>query len=350
MTIAEISTNLFYANKTLSFSAFMVLGGCFCFENVFLYNIIFNMKIGSIEFKNNLILAPMAGVTDVAFRSMCIDFGADAGVTEMVSAKALSYKNEKTSDLLLTAPNENIKIAQIFGHEPEIMAKICASSYLAKFDIIDINMGCPAPKIVSNGDGSALMKDINLSRKIIEACIKATSKPITVKFRSGFDSSNINAVEFAKMCEDAGAMAITIHGRTREQMYGGCVDLDIIKQVKQSVSIPVIASGDIVDVDSYHRTIEYTGCDAVMIGRGSLGRPEIFAELLGKSTNFNKFEVVEKHVKLLRNYFPERFINGHIRKHLLWYLKGYSGASSIKVQVSTEPSIDNVLKLMKDFM
>jgi nifR3 family TIM-barrel protein len=308
------------------------------------------MRIGNIEFENNLILAPMAGVTDVAFRSICIDYGADAGVTEMVSAKALSYDNEKTSDLLLTAPNEKIKIVQIFGHEPEIMSKMCASQYLSKFDIIDINMGCPAPKIVGNGDGSALMKDIELARKIVVACVNATDKPITVKFRSGFDSNNINAIEFAKMCESSGAKAITIHGRTREQMYGGCVDLDIIKKVKESVSIPVIASGDVVDYESYQRTIEYTGCDAVMIGRGSLGRPDIFAELTGKKIEEKKFRLVKKHVQELRKYFPERFINGHMRKHFLWYLKGYIGASSIKVQVSTEPDIDKVLDIMENFM
>jgi len=308
------------------------------------------MKIGDIEFKNNLILAPMAGVTDVAFRSICIDYGADAGVTEMVSAKALSYNNEKTSDLLITAPNEAIKIVQIFGHEPEVMAKICASKYLEKFDIIDINMGCPAPKIVSNGDGSALMKDMDLAYRIIKACVSATSKPITVKFRSGFDKSNINAIEFAKMCQDAGAKAITIHGRTRDQMYSGSVDLDIIKCVKECVTIPVIASGDVVDFESYKKTIEYTNCDAVMIGRGSLGKPEIFAEILGNNFIENKFSIVKKHVELLRNYFPERFISGHIRKHFLWYLKGFSCSSSVKVMVSTEPSVDKALNIIKDYM
>lgn len=308
------------------------------------------MKIGDIEFKNNLILAPMAGVTDVAFRSICVDMGADAGVTEMVSSKALLYNNEKTKDLLFTAPNEKIKIIQIFGHEPNVMARICASKYLEKFDIIDINMGCPAPKIVNNGDGSALMKDMILARSIIDACVRATDKPITVKFRSGFDHDHINAVSFAKMCEDAGAKAITIHGRTREQMYGGVVDLDIIKAVKNAVNIPVIASGDIVNRESYIRTIEYTGCDAVMIGRGALGNPQIFSEILSLDETTNKFDVVKQHVELLREYYSENFIKGHMRKHFLWYLKGYTKASSIKVQVSTEPDIDKVLKIMQEFM
>ena len=308
------------------------------------------MKIGNIDFENNLILAPMAGVTDIAFRSICIDFGADAGVTEMVSAKALSYNNEKTADLLLTADNEKIKIVQLFGHEPAVMAKMCASPYLDKFDIIDINMGCPAPKIVGNGDGSALMKDMGLAREIISACVKASKKPITVKFRSGWDSDNIVAVDFAKMCESAGASAITIHARTRTQMYGGKADLDIAKAVKSAVKIPVILSGDIVDKQSYEHIKNYTGCDAYMIGRGSLGSPEIFAEILDKKIETTRFETILKHIEILRKYFPDRFISGHIRKHLLWYLKGYSGAATIKSQVSMEPDLDKVLSIMKKFM
>jgi len=308
------------------------------------------MKIKDLEFKNNILLAPMAGVTDVAFRSICIDCGADAGVTEMVSAKALHYKNEKTEDLLITAPNESIKIVQIFGHEPDIMAEICASETLDKFDIIDINMGCPAPKIVNNGDGSYLMTNINLAKDIITSCVKATKKPITVKFRSGYDKEHINAVEFAKMCEDAGASAITIHGRTRDQMYSGTVDLDIIKQVKQSVKIPVIASGDIVDKESYIKTLNYTGCDAVMIGRGALGNPYIFSDLLDITVDQSKIQIIKKHVELLRKYFPEEFIKGHIRKHFLWYLKGEKNASEIKLQVSTEPSLDKVIKILENYL
>lgn len=307
------------------------------------------MKIKNIEFKNDLLLSPMAGVTDVAFRSICVDFGADAGVTEMVSAKALSYENEKTKELLYLAQNEKIKIVQIFGHEPEIMAKICASRALQKFDIIDINMGCPAPKIVSNGDGSALMKNLPLARQIIEACVKATDKPITVKFRSGWDEKNINAVQFAKMCEEAGASAITIHARTRNQMYSGKTDLDVVKSVKNAVHIPVIASGDIVDLDSLNRVKEYTKVDAVMIGRGALGNPEIFAKLRGENPKISKFEIIKQHIEILRKYYPENFISGHIRKHLLWYLKGYKGSSSIRLQISTEPNLSKVLLVLENF-
>ena len=307
------------------------------------------MKIKDIEFKNNLILAPMAGVTDVSFRSICVDFGADAGVTEMISAKALAYDNKKTLDLLITAPNEKIKIAQIFGSAPEIMAKMCASSALAKFDIIDINMGCPAPKIVSNGEGSFLMTNIKLAEEIISACVKSTHKPITVKFRSGYDSDNINAVEFAQMCERAGASAITIHGRTRSQMYSGKVDLDIIKKVKESVKIPVIASGDVVDLESFNKTIAYTGCDAVMIGRGALGNPYVFSEITDKKVEMDKYDIIFKHITMLQKYYSDSFISRHIRKHLLWYLKGEYNATELKRYVSVEPNLDNVMAKLKVF-
>ena len=307
------------------------------------------MKIKNIEFKNNVLLAPRAGVTDVAFRSICIDCGADAGVTEMVSAKALHYRNEKTEDLLLTAPNERYKIVQIFGHEPDIMAEVCASEVLEKFDIIDINMGCPAPKIVNNKEGSFLMTTPELARDIISACVHATNKPITVKFRSGYDKKSINAIEFAKICESAGASAITIHGRTRDQMYSGQVDLDIIKKVKESVSIPVIASGDIVDRESYLKTLEYTRCDGVMIGRRAMGNPLVFSEILGNNIAVKKIELIKKHIRMLREYFPECFISGHIRKHLLWYLKGEKNSSEIKLQISTEPSLDKVIERLEDF-
>ena len=313
------------------------------------WGIVYNiyMKIGNIEFKNNLILAPMAGITDIAFRSLCIDFGADAVVTEMISAKALHYHNEKTEDLLKIAPNEKIKIVQLFGHEPDIMAEICASKYVEPFDIIDINMGCPAPKIVSNRDGSSLMTDIKLARDIIAACVKATDKPITVKFRSGFNADSINAIEFAKMCEEAGASAITVHPRTREQMYSGRADWDIIKRVKKAVKIPVIASGDVVDRETFDSVISSTGCDAVMIGRGALGNPEIFSNIIGRDVTVSKFEIIEKHISILRDNFSENFISGHIRKHLLWYLKGEKSVGELKVYVSTEPSLDKCLEAIK---
>lgn len=297
------------------------------------------MRIGNIEFKNGLILAPMAGITDVAFRSICVSLGADAGVTEMISAKALHYHNPKTEDLLKIAPNEKIKIIQIFGHEPDVMAEICASKYVEPFDIIDINMGCPAPKIVSNGDGSALMLNIPLAEEIIKACVKATNKPITVKFRSGYTSDNICAIEFAKMCEKAGASAITIHPRTRSQMYSGHADWELIREIKKCVNIPVIASGDVVSKETFENIKRVTGCDGVMIGRGALGYPEVFSEILDKDVNITKVEIIKNHINLLREYFPESFITKHIRKHLLWYLKFERSVSDLKVYISTEPNL-----------
>lgn len=305
------------------------------------------MKIGNIELKNNLILAPMAGVTDVGFRSLAVSYGADYAVGEMVSAKALKYKNKKTYDLLITAPNETIKVAQIFGSDPKIMANIVKSEVLAKFDIIDINMGCPAPKIVKNGDGSALMRDIDLAYNIISSCVSATSKPITVKFRAGWND-NINAVEFAKMCERAGASAITIHPRTREQFYAGNADYELIKQVKQAVSIPVIGNGDVSSVESYKKMLE-TGVDAVMVGRAALGNPEIFTLLSGEKVKVNKFEDIKKHISILREHYPETLVVKEMRKHILWYLKGYHNCTEVKNQVVREKSLEKVLEILEKF-
>lgn len=305
------------------------------------------MKIGNIELKNNLILAPMAGVTDVGFRSLAINYGADYAVCEMVSAKALKYKNKKTEDLLITANNESIKVAQIFGSDPKIMAQIVKSKYLSKFDIIDINMGCPAPKIVKNGEGSALMRNVDLAFNIISECVKATTKPITVKFRAGWND-NINAVEFAKMCEKAGASAITIHARTREQFYSGFADLNLIKQVKNAVKIPVIGNGDVVDINSYKKMLE-TGVDAVMVGRGALGRPEIFSELLNKNVLDNKLKDIKQHINILRQYYPEVFVVKHMRKHILWYLKGYRNSTQLKTEIVKEKNLDNVVLMLENF-
>jgi nifR3 family TIM-barrel protein len=306
------------------------------------------MKIGNIEIKNNLILAPMAGVTDLAFRSLAISYGADYAVGEMVSAKALKYKSKKTYDLLFTAPNEAIKVAQIFGSDAKIMAKAVKSIELQPFDIIDINMGCPAPKIVKNGEGSALMGNVELAKSIIEACVNATEKPITVKFRLGINGVN-NAVEFAKMCEQAGAKAITVHGRTREQFYSGKCDIEAIKQVKQAVSIPVIANGDVFNRESYLNMLSTTGCDAVMVGRASLGNPEVFAEILGNNANINKLDQIKTHINLLLQYYPEIFVVKHMRKHILWYLKGERNSNMVKNEVVKKTKIADVIQVLEEF-
>jgi len=307
------------------------------------------MKIKNIEIKNNLIYAPMAGYSDFAFRSLCVMCGADYGVSEMVSAKGLFYDNQNTMDLLRTADNEQIKVAQIFGNDPKIMAQMVKSKSLEKFDIIDINMGCPAPKIVNNAEGSALMKNLDLAHDVIKACVEATEKPITVKFRVGFDENHKNCVEFAKMCERAGASAITIHGRTREQFYDGVVDLDAIKKVKESVSIPVIANGDVVDVESYKKMMEYTGCDGVMIGRGALGRPYIFSELLGIEHNKDKMFYIKKHIEILRTVYPDEFIVRHMRKHILCYLKGERNCAELKRNIVLINDLNEVISLLDKF-
>lgn len=235
------------------------------------------MQIGSVTLAGRLALAPMAGVTDLAFRQICREHGAALTVTEMVSTKALCYQDKKTPRLLALGEDEHPAAAQVFGHEPETMAegaKIARA--VSGCDIIDINMGCPAPKIVNNGDGSALMRDPALAARVIEAVAKAVDVPVTVKFRKGWDEKSVNCVEFARMAEAAGAAAITIHGRTRAQQYSGKADWDAIRAVKQAVSIPVFANGDVAEPADAVRILEYTGADAVMIGRGALGDPWIF--------------------------------------------------------------------------
>jgi len=306
------------------------------------------MKIGQIEFKHNLILAPMADITDVAFRSLAVESGADAAETELISAKAIVFGNKKTFDMLGTADNERIKIVQLFGNEPATMAKACRDPHLEKFDIIDINMGCPAPKIVKNGQGVSLMKDPKLAYDIIRACVNATSKPVTVKFRKGWDGAE-NAVEFAKMCERAGASAITIHGRTKEQGYSGQVDLDVIKSVVEAVNIPVIGNGDVCDKESFEHMMNYTGCSAVMVGRASLGKPYVFKEILGDKEENPQLYFIKKHIELLREYYPEEFVVKHMRKHLLWYVKNERDVTKLRVKIVEEPTLNGVLKLIEDF-
>ncbi len=240
------------------------------------------MNIGNVKINSNVFLAPMASVTDRPFRTLCKMLGAGLTYTEMVSVKGLYYKSKKTEELLATSSLEHPCAVQLFGHEPEIFKSVIESGVLDKFDIIDINMGCPAPKIVKNGDGSALMKDLNLASQIIKACKTATNKPITVKFRKGFKKNDDKLIEFAKMCEQSGASAITIHPRTREDMFSGTINLEDIKKVKAAVNIAVIGNGDVRSVEEFNKM--KTVCDAVMIGREAVKSPEIFLEIL-KQTN-----------------------------------------------------------------
>lgn len=302
------------------------------------------MKIDNIDFKNNLILAPMAGVSDVGFRAIASSFGADATYSEMLSCRAMLHNPKKTQLMTITAPEEKIKVGQIFGHEPEIMREALALPMLDKYDIIDINMGCPAPKIVKNGEGSALMKDLPLASKIICECVKGTSKPVTVKFRIGFDKDV--SVEFGRMCEESGARSVTLHGRTTLQGYSGQANLEAIASLKAKLNIPVVGNGDVVDFDSYKRMLA-TGVDGVMIGRGAQGKPWIFQELLGEKFEGNIYEIAKRHVEILRKYYQEDWLTLYMRKHFLWYVSSVPCASELRLKLATSPSIDESLQILQ---
>jgi len=310
------------------------------------------MRIGNIELKNKLILAPMAGITDSVYRKLCYDFGAALTVTEMVSCKGLYYNSTATGELLepcLTHP----EAAQIFGNDPEIMSKELDNPYFKPFDIIDINMGCPARKIVTNFEGSALMKDIPLAKEIVIACKEKTSKPVTVKMRAGWDS--FCADKMAVALEDAGADALTVHGRTTMQGYSGKANLDYIKQVKESVKIPVIANGDITGGISAKNMLEYTGCDGLMIGRAAQGRPWIFSEILAylDGSEFNlshkeKLNIALIHGRELVKHKGEKTAMLQMRKHIAWYTHGMRNAAKIRASITVLKTLDDFENLIKE--
>lgn len=305
------------------------------------------MKINGKEY-GEVFLAPMAGVSEVGFRTVCKIAGADLTYTEMVNATALLHNSKKTKELLITSPQETPKAVQIFGHNAEDMAKVCASDELAKFDLIDINFGCPAPKIIKNGDGSALLKDLKQVEKIVTSCVKASPKPISCKFRIGFYENQNVALDMAKVCEDAGAKIITVHGRTTSQMYSGKVNLDTIASVKQKSKILVVGNGDVTNLETYNQ-MKQTGVDAVMIGRGALGNPNIFAEIKGLPPK-NKFELIKTHIDVLREHYSENFVNVTMRKHLLWYISGERDAAKHKLKIATSPSLEESLKLVEEIL
>lgn len=292
-----------------------------------------------------MILAPMAGVTDVGFRALASSFGADATVTEMLSARAMEHNPTKTEFMTLTTDDEKIKIAQIFGHEEEFMQRAVKSSLLEKFDAFDINMGCPAPKIVKNGEGGALMDNLPLASKIISACKNATDRPLSVKFRKGNKLENF--LEFAQMCEESGADYVTFHARTVSQGYSGHADYDAIASVKAKLHIPVIGNGDVTDSKSL-ALMKETGVDGVMIGRASLGKPWIFSELKGEESKVDKYAVVCKHIDLLRQHFDENWLKLYIRKHLLWYAGDLPMSASLRLKLATCDDIDKCLDILKD--
>lgn len=302
------------------------------------------MKIKDVEFENNVFLAPMAGIADRAFRELCINYGAGYTVSEMVSSKGLTMGDKKSGELLTLGEIENPAGVQIFGDNPEIMAQAAKMCIKYHPNIIDINMGCPAPKIAMNGGGASLMKNPLLAGEIIKAVSKAVDIPVTVKIRKGWDDENITAVELAKIAEKNGAAAITVHGRTRMQMYSGKVDYDIIAKVKKAVDIPVIANGDIVDEQSAAIMFEKTNCDAIMIGRGALGNPWIFRRInaylnecrvLPDVSINEKMVVTLKHIQKIIEYKGEYTAMREARHHAAYYTKGIRGGAALRKEIST---------------
>lgn len=302
------------------------------------------MKIKDVEFENNVFLAPMAGIADRAFRELCINYGAGYTVSEMVSSKGLTMGDKKSGELLTLGEIENPAGVQIFGDNPEIMAQAAKMCIKYHPNIIDINMGCPAPKIAMNGGGASLMKNPLLAGEIIKAVSKAVDIPVTVKIRKGWDDENITAVELAKIAEKNGAAAITVHGRTRMQMYSGKIDYDIIAKVKKAVDIPVIANGDIVDEQSAAIMFEKTNCDAIMIGRGALGNPWIFRRInaylnecrvLPDVSINEKMVVMLKHIQKIIEYKGEYTAMREARHHAAYYTKGIRGGAALRKEIST---------------
>lgn len=309
------------------------------------------MKIGNFEIKGYAALAPMAGVADRAFRELCIEFGAAYVVSEMVSSKGLTMHDRKSDSLMQLGETEKAAAVQIFGCEPETMAEAAKKAAATGCPVIDINMGCPAPKIAGNGGGSALMKDPDLAARITEKVVSAVDVPVTVKIRAGWDEDNLNAVHMATLLEKAGAAAITVHGRTRKQMYAPPVNLDIIRQVKEAVNVPVIGNGDIVDALSAENMLKTTGCDFIMIGRGALGAPWLFRQIneyfesgiiLPEPPIEERMAVMLRHIKNLCENKGDYVGMREARKHAAWYIKGIRGAAALRQEIGSLETVSQL--------
>lgn len=317
------------------------------------------MKIAGIELENNIFLAPMAGVTDMPFRILCREQGCGLVYTEMVSAKGMHYNDEKSSKLADINDAEKPASVQIFGSDPKIMAGIAERLNDSEASFIDINMGCPTPKITKNGEGSALMRRPELVAEIVREVSRATTKPVTVKIRKGWDDESINAVEIAKIAEENGARAVAVHGRTREQFYSGKADWSIIRKVKESVSIPVIGNGDVVTPQDAKNLLEQTGCDAVMIGRGAQGNPWIFkkvlawlqrGELLPDPGPQEKIDTIVRHMNMLTELKGEHIALCEMRKHIAWYIKGMRNATYVKEKVFHTSDKEEIVHLLHEYL
>lgn len=314
------------------------------------------LKIGNVELDNNILLAPMAGITDLSFRKICKEYGCGLVTTEMVSSRAICYEDEKTLKMLNMDNEKRPVCIQIFGNDPEIMGN-AAEILSNKCEIIDINMGCPAPKVVKNGDGSKLLLDLDLVEEITREVVKKSKVPVTVKIRKGWDDDHIVAVEAAKRIEKAGASAITVHGRTRTQFYSGNADWEIIKKVKESVNIPVIGNGDIVDGMTAEKMFESTNVDGIMIGRATLGRPWLFTEIIRYLKNeeeFNisnkeKLDIILKHFNMLTEEKGEYTAVREMRKQIAWYIKNMPEATKIRVKVNTLETKNEVEQVLKEY-
>ena len=313
------------------------------------------MQIGNVTIPNNLILAPMAGVTDLPFRLLCKEQGAGLVCTEMVSAKAISFHNKNTEALMRTEPGERPVSLQLFGSDPCIISEMAAYIEDRPFDILDINMGCPVPKVAGNGEGSALMKNPGLVEQIVSRTVRATKKPVTIKIRKGFDAEHVNAVEIARIAEASGAAAVAVHARTRDQYYAGRADWDIIRRVKEAVSIPVIGNGDVNSPESTRQMLEETGCDGVMIGRAARGNPWIFRRILtfmetgedpGKPDRKQVTEMILRHAQMLLAYKGEYTGMREMRKHIAWYTAGFPHSAKLRAKTNEISTMEELRELL----
>lgn len=314
------------------------------------------LRIGSVTLKNNVILAPMAGVSDLPFRLLCARQGAGMVCSEMISAKAIFYNNKNTEELLKIHPEEGPVSLQLFGSDPDIVSEMAKRIEERPFAVLDLNMGCPVPKVVNNGEGSALMKNPVLAGRIIEKTAAAVQKPVTVKIRKGFDGAHVNAVEIARIAQESGAAAVAVHGRTREQYYSGAADWDIIAQVKSAVKIPVLGNGDVTDADSAKRMLAQTGCDGILVGRAAQGNPWIFREITAalageaipqRPSKEEVYEMIVAHAMLSKECKGEYIAVREMRKHMAWYTTGLPHSSRLRRKINEMETMEQLVEGMK---